>query len=106
MKLERDYQLGLIERIEEMFPGAHVLRNNPRFFQGVPDLSVFYRDRWGMLEVKREEKSERQPNQTYWAEVFNSMSFCAVTYPENEREVLHALEQSLKSGRSTRRPQS
>lgn len=93
--LEREYQALLINKIEELLPGCIVLKNNPNWMQGVPDLSVFYGNRWALLEVKASATAKERPNQRYYVELYAQMTFCAFIYPENEEEVLRALQQSL-----------
>jgi hypothetical protein len=76
--------------------------------QGIPDLLVLYRDRWAMLEVKtRRPRSSRdfEPNQEWYLEQFNEMSFGACIYPQNEEEVLNDLQQTFRARRSARIPQ-
>lgn len=94
--LERDFQAALIKEIHELLPGCVILKNDPNYIQGVPDLTVFYGPRYAMLEVKASEKSRERPNQRYyieqWAEVG---AFSTFIYPENKEEVLIALQQSL-----------
>lgn len=99
-RLERDYQPKLIKRIERMFPGAYVRKiiADP----GWPDLLILWHDRWALLEVKRKrptKASDFEPNQEWYIEEFDSMSFSACIYPENEQEVLHALSQTFRSRR-------
>lgn len=89
--LERDYQSKLIKKLEAMFPGCLILKNDSSYLQGIPDLTIFYRDRWAMLEVKVEETSPTQPNQPFYVKLLNSMSFAAFIYPSNEEDVLDAL---------------
>jgi len=93
--LERDYQPKLIDKLEEMFPGCVVLKNDSGYRPGIPDLVIFYRDRYAFLEVKAAKDSELQPNQQYYVDKFNSESFAAFIYPSNEREVLSALRAAL-----------
>ena len=92
---ERDYQSKLKKKIKERFPGSVILKNDPTHKQGIPDLLVLYKDRWGALEVKRSEKAKERPNQSLRVEKLNSMSFSAIIFPENEKEVLDAMEQSF-----------
>lgn len=93
---ENDYQQELIKKIKARIPGCTVLKNDPNYIQGIPDLTVMYRGRGAMLEVKASEKSKERPNQRYFVDLFNeSETFAAFIYPENEEEVLRALEQSL-----------
>lgn len=103
-RLERDYQSGLIKEIKRRLPGCVVLKNDPNYIAGIPDLIVLYEDRWALLEVKRSSNYRTEPNQDYYIEMFDEWSFAAFIYPENEEAVLDALEQSFKSSGSTRIP--
>lgn len=99
---ENQYQAQLIRRIKRILRGCVVLKNDTGYLQGIPDLLVLYQDRWAMLEVKMHEFAAEQPNQRYYIELFNSMSFAAFIYPENEDEVLDALQRSFKPSRASR----
>ena len=96
-KLESKFQKELINEIKDRFPGAVVLKNDASYIQGFPDLTVLYKDKWGVLEVKREKSASRQPNQQYYVDKLNDMSFARIVYPENREEVLNELCQTLKS---------
>jgi hypothetical protein len=93
---ENKYQSQLISKIKERFPGCMVLKNDPNYIQGIPDLTVFYKKHWATLECKKSEKAKHQPNQDYYICEMNKMSFSAFIYPENEKEVLDELERSFK----------
>ena len=94
------YKSQIIKKLEELFPGCLIARNDPKdTHQGIPDLTIFYGDRWAMLETKAATKSERQPNQEYWIEHYNQQSFASFIYPENEEEVLNALQSALSPSR-------
>lgn len=95
--LESKFQHKLIEELKVMFPGCIVLKNDPNYLQGIPDLTIFWRDRWATLEVKKSAKATHQPNQNYYVETMNRMSFSRFIYPENKEEVLHELQQSFRS---------
>lgn len=97
--LERDYQRGLIHRIRERLPDCIVFKNDPNYKQGVPDLTVFYNDRWATLEVKKSSRASKRPNQDYYVNQMNEMSFSAFIYSENEEETLDAMERSLLAKR-------
>lgn len=90
--LESKFQAKLIKEIKERFPGCVVLKNDSSYLQGVPDLSVFYKDRWAMLEVKQSAKASHRPNQSYYVDKMNEMSFSRFVFPENKDEVLDELE--------------
>ena len=102
--LESTYQGKLIKKLKVLFPGCVVLKNDPGYLQGVPDLIILYRDRWAMLEAKANEDSPRQPNQPYYVEKLNEMSFAAFIYPENEEEVIRALQLALEPRGNSRLP--
>lgn len=98
-KRENEYQRGLIKRLEEKFPGCFVMKNDEQYRQGTPDLTVLHGDRWAVLEVKRTEKELKKlpPNQGEYVERLNEMGYSTFIYPENETEVLGALQQLFES---------
>lgn len=102
MKKENEFQPKLIKEIKARFPGCMVLKNDPNYIQGIPDLSVFYKNKWAMLECKKSENEEHQPNQDYYVEQANKMSFARFICPENKEEVLDELQQAFQPRRKTR----
>ena len=92
---EAQFQSRLIDRLRELFPDCVILKNDPRYLQGIPDLVIFYGNRYAFLEVKARKTSPTQPNQPYYVELLNEMSFAAFVYPENEQEVLDALTETF-----------
>jgi hypothetical protein len=50
-----------------------------------------------MLEVKASLQAKRRPNQDYYVNSLNKMSFAALICPENEEEVLIALQEAFAS---------
>ena len=76
-----------------------ILKNDPSYQQGIPDLIIIWFEYWAALEVKSSAPANVQPNQDYYIEKLDDMSFAAYIYPENEKEVLSALEQAFKSPR-------
>lgn len=96
-KSESKFQKELINDLELIFPGCLILKNDPDYMQGIPDLSVFYKDKWAMLECKKCESANIRPNQSYYVERLNDMSFSRFVYPENKKEVLHELQQAFES---------
>lgn len=102
MNRESRFQHELIEEIENRFPGSLVIKLDPNYIQGIPDLLILYENRWATLECKRSADAPARPNQPYYVELMNRMSFSAFIFPENKEEVLNDMERSL-SGHSGRR---
>jgi len=96
---ENQYQSKLIRKLKRMFPDCVILKNDPSYQQGMLDLTILWNDRWASLEVKASESAPEQPNQGYYIELLDGMSFAARIYPENEEEVLNALQQAFESPR-------
>lgn len=94
---ESEFQSKLIREIKERFPGCYVLKNDPTYLQGVPDLLILYKTKWAALEVKTSGEAHHQPNQDYYVEAMNEMSFASFIFPENKEVVLSAMEQALGS---------
>lgn len=89
--LESKFQAELIRDLKRMFPGCYVLKNDSEYIQGIPDLTVLYKQKWAMLEVKRNAKASHQPNQDYYVGELDRMSFSRFIYPENKNIVLDEL---------------
>lgn len=98
MKAERDYQPDVKEKLLELFPGCIILKNDPSYIQGIPDLSIFYKDKWAMLEVKKSKDEPFRPNQEYYLHQTDNMSFSRVIFPENMDQVFKDLVRFFKGG--------
>lgn len=94
-RLERDFQSKLIKELKVMFKGCIIVKNDPNYIQGIPDLLILYNDRWAALEVKKSATAHHQPNQEYYVDLMDQMSFAAFIYPENKEEILYELQQAL-----------
>lgn len=96
--LENKFKTNLIREIEsDILPGSIVIHTDER--QGFPDLIVLYNDRWAALEGKRTANASHRPNQDYYVDLMNDMSYAAFIYPENKEEVLSELQSALQPGR-------
>ena len=93
---ESKFQKEVKDELKKRFPGCIVLKHDPGSIQGIPDLSVFWQNHWGMLEVKNDPEAEHQPNQDYWVDYCNNMSYAAFINPQNKEEVLNGMERSFK----------
>lgn len=92
---ESQFQKKLINKVKDRFPGCIVMKNDPNYIQGIPDLMILHNDKWAALECKKTKSASHQPNQDYYVNKMNDMSYAAFVYPENEQEVLNELEQAL-----------
>ena len=97
MKKETDFQGDLKKKLKSMFPGCIVTKLDSSDIQGIPDLLVLYKNKWATLECKKHAKAKTRPNQPYYVNKMNEMSFSRFIFPENEEEVLNELRKTFKS---------
>ena len=95
--LENKFQSNLIKEIKKEFPGCMVLKNDSSYLQGVPDLSIFYKEHYAMLEVKKSKTAKRQPNQEYYVNKLNEMSYASFVCPENKDQVMDELRKRFNA---------
>lgn len=109
--LERDFQARLIKELKAMFRGCVVCKLDPDYMQGIPDLLILYKNKWAILECKKSEDEPHRPNQDYYVDKLDDMSFARFIFPENKEEVLNDLQfffktfQSRRTARLSRREQ-
>lgn len=96
-KKESRFQHEVIQMLYERFPGCVVRKNQSGYTNGFPDITVFIGEHWAMLECKREEDAAKRPNQDYWVNRLNEMSFARFIFPENREEVLNELQQAFRT---------
>lgn len=99
MKKESQFQSALIKELKKIFPGCMVLKNDSSYYQGIPDLLILYNDHWAMLECKRYSNASHRPNQDYYIDKLNGMSYASFISPDNKKEVLDELQEALQSRR-------
>ncbi len=97
MSKESKFQKDLITEIQETFPGSIVLKNDPNYIQGIPDLTILYKDKWAALECKRSKNAKHQPNQDYYISQMGEMSYASFVCPENKDVVMDELQRSFQS---------
>lgn len=95
--LESQFQSKLIKRLKKTFPGCLVMKTDPTYIQGLPDLLILFKDKWAVLECKKSATASKRPNQDYYVDRLNEMSFARFIFPENEEEVLNDLQQAFKA---------
>jgi len=96
-KLESEFQADVKKAVEARFPGCYVAKQDTK--QGTPDLLVLYGKHWALLENKIDENAKHQPNQDWYVNHFNEMSFSAFVNPSNLEEVLDEMERSFQVAR-------
>ncbi len=102
--LESEFQRNLIEELQGLFPDALIYKNETK--QGLPDLTVLYGKHWALLECKKSADASHRPNQDYYVQRADQMSFSRFFYPENKQEVLDELQQAFRIRRKTRASKS
>lgn len=100
--LESKFQSELIKELGRVFRGCVVLKNDANYIQGFPDLTILYKNKWAVLECKRSSNEPYQPNQEYYIDELNNMSFARTIFPENKEEILDELQHAFKTRRSAR----
>lgn len=94
---ENKFQSELIHDLKRRFDGCIVTKLDSAHIQGIPDLLVLYKDKWATLECKKDAHAPARPNQRYYVDKMDSMSFSRFIYPENKEDVLNELQQSFEA---------
>lgn len=94
---EGEYQRNLKDKIESRIPGVIILKNDPTYLQGFPDLLLLKGNKWATLEVKKDEKAKHQPNQDTYIQMCKDMgaAYSSFIFPQNEKEILDELERAF-----------
>lgn len=95
-RLESGFQDQLISELEELFPGCMTFKMDQ--IQGIPDLLILYGDQWASLECKKGTQSSHRPNQDYYVNLMDSMSFSRFINKDNKEEVLRELQEAFRPG--------
>ena len=98
-KLESKFQKDFIDEAKERYPDCVVLKNDSSYIQGFPDWTLLYEDKWAVLEMKKERGAHKQPNQEYYVNKLDKMSFSRFVFPENRDEVFEDLDRFFKRKR-------
>jgi hypothetical protein len=98
-KLESKFQKEFIDEAKVRYPGCIALKNDSSYIQGFPDWTLLYEDKWAVLEMKKERGARKQPNQEYYVDKLNKMSYSSFVFPENKDEVFDDLDRLFKRKR-------
>ena len=102
MKHESTFQADLKKELFSLFPGCEILKTDANDIQGFPDLIILYENKWAALECKRSLREIYQPNQEFYIEKLDGMSFASMICPENKEAVLDELQQAFSTRWPTR----
>lgn len=69
---------------------------DPNHIQGIPDRIMLWGKSWATFEAKKSKTASKRPNQEYYVELMNDMSYSAFIYPENMEEVLDEVQRALQ----------
>lgn len=94
---ESKFQADLKKELKTLFPGCIVTKLDSSDIQGIPDLLILYKNKWATLENKRSANALKRPNQEYYVNKMNAMSFSRFIFPENKEEVLNELQKAFES---------
>ncbi len=94
--LESTFQSSIKRELKDRLPGCIVIKNDPTYIQGIPDLTILWRDKWATLETKKDKFSPHQPNQDYYVNLMNEMSFSSFIFPDKKDDILDKLEDFMK----------
>ena len=89
-RLESGFQDKFRDDIKARYPGCMIFKMDQ--IQGIPDLLVLHKNKWASFEMKKSANAKRQPNQEYYVDKMDEMSFSRFVYPENKDEVLDELD--------------
>ena len=95
--LENKFKTKLVKELEARFPGCVIIHTDGNDIQGIPDLVILHKKRWAALEGKKNESASKRPNQDYYIQKMNEMSYASFISPENKDEVLNDIQQSFES---------
>lgn len=93
------FQSIMVKRLEKEFNGCIVLKNDPQWIQGIPDLLMLWGSNWVALETKGDSKSSKRPNQPYYVDKMDRMSYARFVSQDNVEEVLDEIHRSFGSRR-------
>lgn len=96
-KLEKDFESDFMDDLDEVLPGGMWIKGNSAMRQGIPDRLFLHGPHWALLEFKRDENSPAQPNQPWYVEKFNEMSYSAIVTPENAKQVIDEIQEAFGS---------
>lgn len=93
-RLESGFQDKLRNELKTKYPDSLIFKMDQ--IQGIPDLLILYKNKYAFLENKKSANAKHQPNQDYYVNKLNDMSFARFVFPENKNKVLEELDLYFK----------
>ena len=94
---ENKFQSDLKKEIKSVLPDCIITKLYCNDIQGIPDLLILNGPKWATLECKKNANATHRPNQDYYVDKMNRMSFSSFIFPENKEEVLYGLFKALRT---------
>lgn len=94
--IEKDFETQVVSNLQKRYPGSFVIKVNPHFIQGFPDRIFLYYNFWAAFDTKIAANSQKQPNQTYYIETLDKLSFATFVHPDNEMEFYNDIQRALE----------
>ena len=89
-RLESGFQDSLRYELTQRYPESMIFKMDQ--IQGIPDMLILYKNKYAFLENKKSANAKHQPNQDYYVNKLNNMSFARFVFPENRDRVLEELD--------------
>lgn len=89
-RLESGFQDSLRYELMQRYPESMIFKMDQ--IQGIPDMLILYKNKYAFLENKKSANAKHQPNQDYYVNKLNNMSFARFVFPENRDRVLEELD--------------
>lgn len=93
---EGNFKKKLKDDIRKLFPDCIITQLDPTYIQGIPDLLILFKNKWAALECKKSPNASKRPNQEYWINTMNNMSYASFISPESKDRILNELEHTFK----------
>lgn len=94
--LESKFKTKLINEIgNKLKKDYYIFHLDPNELQGAPDLLILYEGKWAALEGKQDSGSSKRPNQEYYVNDMNRLSYASFISKDNKEEVLNGLYEAF-----------
>lgn len=86
------FRTNFLKKVKDLSPDIFIEFADPGRRNGIPDVIIFYKDKYARIETKRSKDASKRLHQQYYIDYFNSIGiYAAFLSPENKEEVFNAL---------------